>query len=69
MTPCSPSDQGAIQVAGSQIAPEDLLEPPLQLRDFKKALGRARPSISAEEIKKHEEWKKVESQSVAAKRS
>ena len=32
------------------------LEPPLRLKDFLKSLASVRPTVSAEDIKKHEAW-------------
>lgn len=40
----------------TEVGSDELLEPPLQLKDFVKAVKSARPTVSAEDIKRSEEW-------------
>ena len=56
LTPCSPGDAGAIEMSWTEIESDQLLEPPLVLKDFVKAVKGARPTVSQEDIKKSEEW-------------
>lgn len=56
LTPCSPGADGAIEMSWTEVDSEKLLEPPLTLKDFIKALNAARPTVSQEDIKKSAEW-------------
>lgn len=56
LTPCSPGAPGAIEMNWTQVEPDELLEPPLTLRDFEKAVKSARPTVSKEDIEKSEAW-------------
>ncbi|KAI5790644.1 P-loop containing nucleoside triphosphate hydrolase protein [Peziza echinospora] len=58
LTPCSPGDQGAIEMTWTEVNPEEMMESPLTLKDFIKAVKNARPTVSQEDIKKSEEWTK-----------
>ncbi|KAH0538045.1 Vacuolar protein sorting-associated protein 4 [Glutinoglossum americanum] len=58
LTPCSPGDLGAIEMDWTQIGSDELQEPPLMLKDFKKAVMGARPTVSQDDIKKSDEWTK-----------
>ncbi|KAI9860332.1 MAG: Vacuolar protein sorting-associated protein 4 [Trichoglossum hirsutum] len=58
LTPCSPGDDGAIEMNWTQIMSDELLEPPLVLKDFKKAVMGARPTVSQDDIKKSDDWTK-----------
>ncbi|KAH0559566.1 Vacuolar protein sorting-associated protein 4 [Trichoglossum hirsutum] len=58
LTPCSPGDKGAIEMTWVDITSDELLEPPLTLKDFKKAVTGARPTVSQEDIRKSDEWTK-----------
>lgn len=40
----------------TDIDSDELLEPPLGLKDFVKAVKGARPTVSQEDIRKSEEW-------------
>lgn len=57
-TPCSPGDADAVEKTWSDIESDELLEPPLTMKDFVKSLESVRPTVSAEDIKKHDEWTK-----------
>jgi vacuolar protein-sorting-associated protein 4 len=56
LTPCSPGDKGAIEMTWMDVEPENLLEPPLGLRDFVKAVKGARPTVSGQDLKRNAEW-------------
>lgn len=58
LTPCSPGDEGAIEMTWTQVDSDKLLEPPLLLKDFIKAVKAARPTVSQEDIKRSEDWTK-----------
>jgi vacuolar protein-sorting-associated protein 4 len=58
LTPCSPGDEGAIEMSWTEVDSDKLLEPPLQIKDFIKAVKSARPTVSGEDIKRSEEWTK-----------
>lgn len=57
-TPCSPGDSGAMEMNWMEIESDKLLEPPLVLKDFVKAIKGARPTVSPEDLKKSAEWTK-----------
>jgi vacuolar protein-sorting-associated protein 4 len=58
LTPCSPGDKGAMEMDWTQVDSDSLLEPPLQLKDFEKAIKTARPTVSGEDLNRNAEWTK-----------
>lgn len=58
LTPCSPGDEGAMEMNWTSVDGDQLLEPPLVLKDFVKAVHNSRPTVSGEDLKKNEEWTK-----------
>lgn len=56
LTPCSPGDTGALEMTWMDVAPEVLLEPPLALKDFIKAIKSSRPTVSKSDVQKSDEW-------------
>ena len=56
LTPCSPGDDGAMEMNWTQVETDELLEPPLQVKDFIKAIKGARPTVSASDLRRNEEW-------------
>lgn len=58
LTPCSPGDDGAVEMDWTQVETEQLLEPPLQVKDFVKAIKSARPTVSNADLVRNEEWTK-----------
>lgn len=58
LTPCSPGDQGAEEMTWMDVDTEKLLEPPLQVKDFIKAIKASRPTVSQEDLKHSAEWTK-----------
>ncbi len=53
LTPCSPGDVGAEERAWMDIGPDELLEPPLVLKDFVRAVKGARPTVNEADVLKH----------------
>jgi len=56
LTPCSPGDNAAVEKSWTDVESDELLEPPLTLNDFLKAVQSIRPTVADADIKKHEEW-------------
>lgn len=40
----------------TDVESDQLLEPPLQVKDFVRAIHASRPTVSSEDIKRSEEW-------------
>ena len=57
-TPCSPGDPEAVEKNWSTVESDELQEPPLRFPDFLKSLESVRPTVTAEDIVRHEEWTK-----------
>ena len=55
-TPCSPGDPDAQEKSWTDIESDELQEPPLRLADFLKSLESVRPTVTADDIKKHDQW-------------
>jgi vacuolar protein-sorting-associated protein 4 len=58
LTPCSPGDPQAIEMAWTDVPGDKLLEPIINMRDFNAALENQRPSVSKEDLYKHEQFTK-----------
>lgn len=58
LTPCSPGAPGAMEMTWVDVDPEALLEPPLELKDFVKAVKMSRPTVSKADIQKSDDWTK-----------
>jgi len=56
LAPCSPGDQGAMEMTWMEVETDQLLEPPLQVKDFVKAIKASRPTVSQEDLKRSSEW-------------
>lgn len=56
LTPCSPGDSGAVEMTWVDVDGDQLLEPPLILKDFVKAVKSARPTVSQDDIRKNQAW-------------
>lgn len=56
LTPCSPGDKGAMEMNWTEVDSDKLLEPSLMLKDFVKAVKGARPTVSAEDVKRSADW-------------
>jgi len=57
-TPCSPGDADAVEKNWTLVESDELQEPPLRFTDFIKSLESVRPTVTQEDIRKHEEWTK-----------
>lgn len=57
-TPCSPGDPEATEKTWSDIESDELMEPPLRINDFLSSLETVRPTVTASDIQKHDEWTK-----------
>ncbi|KAF3047566.1 Vacuolar protein sorting-associated protein 4 [Didymella heteroderae] len=57
-TPCSPGDPQAVEKSWTELDGDELLEPPLKVRDFIKAIKGSRPTVSGEDLSKNAEWTK-----------
>ncbi|KAI0034969.1 AAA-domain-containing protein [Vararia minispora EC-137] len=57
-TPCSPGDPGAVEKNWSTVESDELQEPPLRFADFLKSLESVRPTVTPEDIIRHDEWTK-----------
>lgn len=56
LTPCSPGDSGATEMTWVDVESEKLLEPPLTVKDFVRAIKASRPTVSGEDLKRNAEW-------------
>ena len=56
LTPCSPGDPDAIEKTWTDVERDELLEPPLAINDFIRAISIVRPTVSNDDIKRHVEW-------------
>jgi vacuolar protein-sorting-associated protein 4 len=57
-TPCSPGAKGAVEKSWTDIGSDELLEPPLKIKDFLNSLETTRPTVTEADIQKHEAWTK-----------
>lgn len=56
LTPCSPGDPEAIEKSWTDVERDELQEPPLTVNDFLRAISIVRPTVNADDIKKHVDW-------------
>lgn len=56
LTPCSPGDTAAMEMTWLTVEAEQLLEPPLVLKDFIKAVRNSRPTVSHDDLQRNTEW-------------
>lgn len=52
LTPCSPGDQGAFEMAWMDVESDKLFEPPVTMRDMLKSLSRTKPTVNEDDLKK-----------------
>jgi vacuolar protein-sorting-associated protein 4 len=57
-TPCSPGHPEAVEKSWSDLSSDELVEPPLGMADFVKSIDQVRPTVTASDILKHDEWTK-----------
>ena len=55
-TPCSPGDPDAQEKSWTDIESDELQEPGLRVADFLKSVDNVRPTVTAEDLKKHDQW-------------
>lgn len=53
MTPCSPSDSGAIEMSWMSLQSNQLVEPLLVMSDILRSLSKAKSSVSPEDIQRY----------------
>ncbi|KAI0248071.1 P-loop containing nucleoside triphosphate hydrolase protein [Lactifluus subvellereus] len=58
LTPCSPGDPDAVEKNWTQVESDELQEPPLRFADFIKSLESVRPTVTEEDIRRHDAWTK-----------
>ncbi|XP_055913508.1 vacuolar protein sorting-associated protein 4 [Eupeodes corollae] len=56
LTPCSPGDQGAFEMAWMDVESDKLFEPPVTMRDMLKSLSRTKPTVNEDDLKKLEKF-------------
>ena len=56
LTPCSPGDSGALEMTWVDVDSDRLLEPPLRVNDFTKAIKSARPTVSGDDLQRNAQW-------------
>ena len=56
LTPCSPGDAGAMELTWMDVDSDKLLEPPLTVKDFVKAIKASRPTVSQDDLARNKEW-------------
>lgn len=56
LTPCSPGDAGATEMSWTEVESDQLLEPPLMVKDFIKAIKASRPTVSGEDLSRNADW-------------
>jgi vacuolar protein-sorting-associated protein 4 len=62
-TPCSPGDPEGVEKTWSDLDSDDLLEPPLRMADFLKSVDQVRPTVSKDDIARHDAWTKESGES------
>jgi vacuolar protein-sorting-associated protein 4 len=55
-TPCSPGDPKAKEMTWTDLDGDALLEPPLRVSDFKRAIKSSRPTVSQVDLIHNAEW-------------
>ena len=56
LMPCSPGDPGAMEMNWMEVDPDRVAEPILTMKDFLKAVKKARPTVNDRDISAHLEW-------------
>lgn len=55
-TPCSPSDEGAVEMGWSDAQGSELIQPPTGLREFERSIESIKCSVSADDIVNYVSW-------------
>ncbi|CAB4376082.1 putative vacuolar sorting ATPase Vps4 [Rhizophagus irregularis] len=53
LTPCSPGDDGAMEMSWMKVESDQLKEPELTIKDFERAIQVSRPTVNAKDIEEH----------------
>jgi vacuolar protein-sorting-associated protein 4 len=53
LTPCSPGAPGAIEKSWTDVNSDELLEPPLTIADFVKAISVNRKTVTDADVRRH----------------
>jgi vacuolar protein-sorting-associated protein 4 len=53
LTPCSPGDNGAMEMNWMKVESHQLKEPDLTVKDFEKAIKVSRPTVNKDDIDQH----------------
>jgi len=56
LTPCSPGDPEGEEKSWTDVGTDELLEPPLRIGDFLQSIASTRPSVAADDVKRHIDW-------------
>ncbi|KAI9147552.1 vacuolar protein sorting-associated protein VPS4 [Paramyrothecium foliicola] len=56
LTPCSPGDEGALEMTYNDVNADELLPPIMQLRDLIMAVESTRPTVSKDDIDRQVQW-------------
>ncbi|KAF9952134.1 Vacuolar protein sorting-associated protein 4 [Modicella reniformis] len=56
LTPCSPGDPAGIEMSWEDVEGDQLLEPPLGMQDFLKAVKSVRPTVSSGDVVEHDKF-------------
>ena len=56
LTPCSPGDQGALEMTWDDVEGHELLAPTVGMQDFVRAIKDTKPSVDQAEKDRHHEW-------------
>ena len=56
LTPCSPGDAGAKEMTWHDVEGDELLEPPLTVKDFIKAAETSKPTVNEVDLEKHRKF-------------
>lgn len=55
-TPCSPGDDGAMEMTWMDVEGEQLLEPPLTFKDFLRAVETSRPTVNESDLEQQRKF-------------
>ncbi|KAH7104695.1 katanin p60 ATPase domain-containing protein [Auriculariales sp. MPI-PUGE-AT-0066] len=54
--PCSPGHPHAVEKTYMDVGSDELSEPPLRMADFVRAVQNARPTVTQDDVRRHEQW-------------
>ncbi|KAL3901137.1 MAG: hypothetical protein SGCHY_000830 [Lobulomycetales sp.] len=56
LTPCSPGDPNAIEKTWMDVGHDELMEPPLTVADFVRAVGTSKKSVNDDDVEQYTKW-------------